>query len=169
MGDLFNIVFGNFWGIDGIICLLAAYNVYLFMLTRERANRVYSYFNRTDRSRNLAESAKEILKVTTSDDTEISTDELLESRDRMNRVYSLYTTITTMFPLLGMFGTVISLIPMVNTLGTGAISGQFFAALTSTFWGILFAIIFKFMDAFLSYKIEDNEKHMEYLLNPNRK
>ena len=38
--------------------------------------------------------------------------------------------------------------------------------MTSTFWGIVAALVFKFLDSFLSYKIEDNEKHMEYLLNP---
>jgi biopolymer transport protein ExbB/TolQ len=73
-----------------------------------------------------------------------------------------------MFPLLGMLGTVISLIPMVNLIGTET-TGAFFAALTSTFWGIVAALVFKFLDSFLSYKIEDNEKHMEFLLNPGKR
>ncbi len=168
MGELLKIVFGNFIGIDGIIILMAGVNVLLFIKTKEMAGRVYNYFNRTDRTRNLAESARQVLKKTTSEGTKISTEELLDNRDRMNRMYSFYTAITTMFPLMGMFGTVISLIPMVDNLGTAGATGLFFTALTSTFWGILFALIFKFMDAFISYKIEDNEKHMEYLLNPNK-
>ena len=118
MGELLKIVFGNFIGIDGIIILMAGVNVLLFIKTKEMAGRVYNYFNRTDRTRNLAESARQVLKKTTSEGTKISTEELLDNRDRMNRMYSFYTAITTMFPLMGMFGTVISLIPMVGNLGT---------------------------------------------------
>ena len=86
----------------------------------------------------------------------------------MNQYYALYYNITTMFPLMGMLGTVISLIPMVNSLGTES-TGLFFSALTSTFWGIVAALIFRLSDASVSYKIEDNEKHMEYMFNPHRK
>ena len=86
----------------------------------------------------------------------------------MNKRYALYSNLTTMFPLMGMLGTVVSLIPMVNAIGSET-TGLFFSALTSTFWGIVFALIFKLLDASISYKIEDNEKHMEYMFNPGRK
>ena len=92
----------------------------------------------------------------------------MEYREKTNRVYDLFSNFTTMFPLLGMLGTVVSLIMMTDSINTAA-TESFFAALTSTFWGIVAALIFKGLDALVSYKIEDNEKHMEYILNPNRK
>ena len=41
---------------------------------------------------------------------------------------------------------------------------NFFAALTSTFWGLVFAIIFKLLDGFLSARMEDNDKAVDLLL-----
>ena len=41
---------------------------------------------------------------------------------------------------------------------------NFFAALTSTFWGLVFAIVFKFLDGFLSARMEDNDKAVDLLL-----
>ena len=41
---------------------------------------------------------------------------------------------------------------------------NFFAALTSTFWGLVFAIIFKLLDGFLSSRMEDNDKAVDLLL-----
>ena len=92
---------------------------------------------------------------------------LLECRDRMNKYYSMFSIITTMFPLLGLLGTVASLIPMVNSIGAEDVQ-LFFGALTSTFWGIVWALICKFFDIFIGYKVEDNEKRIEFLLNPKR-
>ena len=82
----------------------------------------------------------------------------------MNKTYALYSNFTTIFPLLGMLGTVWALIPMVNTIGTTDTS-NFFSALTSTLWGIIVAILFKVLDSTVSYKIEDNEKRIEFLLS----
>ena len=92
-----------------------------------------------------------------------SAEDLLDTREKMNKVYALYSNVTTIFPLLGMLGTVWALIPMVNTIGT-ADTSNFFSALTSTFWGIVAAILFKALDSTVSYKIEDNEKHTEHLI-----
>ena len=39
-----------------------------------------------------------------------------------------------------------------------------FAALTSTFWGLVFAILFKLLDGFLSARMEDNDKAVDLLL-----
>ena len=44
---------------------------------------------------------------------------------------------------------------------------NFYAALTSTFWGLVFAIIFKFLDGVISAKIEDNEKTVALFLQRN--
>ena len=68
-------------------------------------------------------------------------------------------------PLLGILGTVISLLGMVGDMTN--VQDNFYGALTSTFWGLVFAIIFKFLDGIISAKIEDNEKNVQLYLERN--
>lgn len=169
MGQFFSILFMNLMGFDMLIFLLAAVNLIVYIMVRNRADKVYKHFNSSDRIVNLNDEAKEALRENTkSGKNKLTAEELLEYREKTNRVYALFSNFTTMFPLLGMLGTVVSLIMMTGSIDTAA-TESFFAALTSTFWGIVAALIFKALDALVSYKIEDNEKHMEYILNPNRK
>ena len=83
-------------------------------------------------------------------------------RKRSTGLYSIFVNITAIFPLLGILGTVISLIPMVSDMAN--MQNNFFAALTSTFWGLVFAIVFKLLDSLLSSRIEDNDKNVTLLL-----
>ena len=169
MSEIINIFIDNLFGFDWIILMMAAGNLAVYLLTRAEVDKIYSHFNLQDYVTNLNADAKAAIKQTTkAESKKLTAKELLLYREKMNKRYALYTNLTTMFPLMGMLGTVVSLIPMVNSIGTES-AGLFFAALTSTFWGIVFALIFKLLDASGSYKIEDNEKHMEYMLNPNRK
>lgn len=169
MSEVIGIFLDNLIGFDGIILLAAVCNVFAYLNTRAKTNRVYYHFNAQDKLVNLNEDVKQALKDTTkSERSKLTVNELLEYREQMNRSYAFYSNFTTMFPLLGMLGTVLSLIPMVNLIGTET-TGAFFAALTSTFWGIVAALIFKFLDSFISYKIEDNEKHMDYMFNPSKR
>ena len=48
-----------------------------------------------------------------------------------------------------------------------SVQDNFYGALTSTFWGLVFAIIFKFLDGIISAKIEDNEKNVQLYLERN--
>lgn len=169
MGQFVSILFMNLMGFDMLIFALAAVNLIVYIKVRDRANIVFKHFNSSDRIVNLNDEAKEALRENTkSENKKLTAEELLEYREKTNRVYALFSNFTTMFPLLGMLGTVVSLIMMTDSINTAA-TESFLAALTSTFWGIVAALIFKGLDALVSYKIEDNEKHMEYILNPNRK
>lgn len=71
--------------------------------------------------------------------------------------YVLFTTIITIFPLLGMLGTVSSLLglDMSNPEAINNAKDNFFYALSSTFFGIIFAIGFKWLNALTLYDIED--------------
>lgn len=87
--------------------------------------------------------------------------EILEKRQKSNSLYVLFTNICAIFPLMGLLGTVIALIPMVGEMDTNL----FFMALTSTFWGIVFAIIFKGLNGYLQAKVEENNELVQtYLL-----
>ena len=169
MSGIINIFIKNLMGFDWIIFVMMAVNFAVFFSARTMVNTIYSHFNFNDYMVNLNDEAKAAIKQTTKKEKQqLTARELLRYREAMNKRYALYSNLTTMFPLMGMLGTVVSLIPMVNSIGTEN-TGLFFSALTSTFWGIVFAIIFKLLDASISYKIEDNEKHMEYMFNPGRK
>ena len=83
-------------------------------------------------------------------------------RKRSESLYSVFVNVTAIFPLLGILGTVVSLLPMVADMAD--MQTNFFAALTSTFWGLVFAILFKLLDGFLSARMEDNDKAVDLLL-----
>ena len=61
--------------------------------------------------------------------------------------YTLFITGITIFPLLGMFGTVKALIELDLSADLADIKQHFFDALTSTAWGILFSVFFKTFNA----------------------
>ncbi len=69
--------------------------------------------------------------------------------------YTLFITLTSIFPLLGMFGTVKALLEIDMTQDINVTQEGFFSALTSTAWGIIFAAFFKIINAFVQPKIEN--------------
>ena len=169
MDGIIGIFIRNLFQFDWLIWVMAVVNGWAYYRARVETNTIYEHFNLVDPTVNLNDEAKEALKsCTKGGEKKLKASELLRHREEMNKWYAVYSNITTMFPLMGMLGTVCSLIPMVNAIGTET-TGLFFSALTSTFWGIVAALIFKGLDFTISYKIEDNEKHMEYIFNPGRK
>ncbi len=72
--------------------------------------------------------------------------------------YTLFVTFISLFPLLGMFGTVKALLELDLSGDLEVIKLKFFNALTSTAWGIIFSVIFKIIHALV-------QSWMESLLN----
>ena len=71
------------------------------------------------------------------------------------RFYTLFLTTVSLFPLLGMLGTVWGLLNLDLSSGDMEnVKANFFAALTSTAWGIIFSILFKLINAWVSDGIE---------------
>lgn len=85
---------------------------------------------------------------------------------KLNKRYTLLSNFIATFPLFGMLGTVKSLIGlasgMSDTSNTLEMS-MFFSALTSTAWGIIFAIVFKVGTSGLASKVETNNKEYEII------
>lgn len=82
---------------------------------------------------------------------------ILRSYDNLNRIYTLFIAGISIFPLLGMLGTVSSLLAldMSNADAINNARESFFAALSSTFLGIVAAIFFKTVNAAKLYDIDD--------------
>ena len=88
--------------------------------------------------------------------------ELIKASDSAAFWYTLYANITAIFPLMGIFGTVCSLLN--STPGNDA-TNNFFIALDTTVWGLVFAIGFKFADSFISSKLDRALDEADYRIH----
>ena len=84
--------------------------------------------------------------------------------------YTLFVATISMFPLFGMLGTVVSLIGLGNIFQTdgtdmNGIKSEFFLALTSTAWGLIFSLLFKFVNAIAQPFIENQIDKAKKALN----
>ena len=156
--SVMRIVFTNFTWVDLVIILLAAANAAVFAMANKEAQRLFTTMHQTKYTPSWRRSAAHLADSVRAVDEE----QIVAMRDRAESFYSAFINITAIFPLLGILGTVVSLLPMVSELAD--MQTNFFAALTSTFWGLVFAIIFKLLDGFLSSRMEDNDKAVNLLL-----
>jgi hypothetical protein len=62
--------------------------------------------------------------------------------------------ITSIFPFLGILGTVYTLLKTTSDVSFDITQANFFVALTSTGWGVLSSIVFKTIDALIAPSIE---------------
>ena len=84
-------------------------------------------------------------------------DKIFDSYRKINTNYTLFITLISIFPLLGMLGTVLALLglDLSNADAISNAKNNFFGALSSTAWGIIFAIIYKIVNARMFSDVED--------------
>ena len=148
----------NLLGFDLIIFITAALHGVCYYFTRLYTDQLYKKLHLVvfvPSHRNNPEKVAKAIK-------NLDESGIVALRKRSEGLYSIFANVTAIFPLLGILGTVVSLLPMVAELAD--MQQNFFAALTSTFWGLVFAIIFKLLDGFLASRIEDNDKNVTLLL-----
>lgn len=152
------VIFSNIIGFDGLIFIMSAANAVVFRNAKYSSKKLYDSMHRHvympscgDDIRSAKKAAEELTDVKVS-----------AMREKAVAWYTLFVNITGLFPLMGILGTVISLLGMVDNMSD--IEGGFFAALTSTFWGLVFAIAFKFMDGLISPKLDDGERAAELFM-----
>ena len=150
----------NLLGFDLVILLAAAANGAVCHAARQEALRLYRTMHQSKYMPSWRADPEGLAESLRGADEEA----VIAMRDRSVRLYSIFINLTAIFPLLGILGTVVSLLPMVANLAD--MQQNFFAALTSTFWGLVFAIVFKLLDGFLlSAVIEDNDRSVELYLS----
>lgn len=149
MGDLF---LHNLIQYDWIILVLVVITVLILCLLSGNIRKLKSIL-KLDISANET-NPHAVMKKFLEESGKITKIENL--RDRENLYYSLFVNAIAIFPLLGMLGTVISLLKLAS--GGDNLVENFYGALTSTLWGLVFAVIFKAVDAFVSAHVEANEK-----------
>jgi len=165
--DLLVLIRDNIIGFDTVIIVLAAITfVYLFAIFAS-AKRVYQTIHTESYLPDDVGDGGGALPAS-KHDLKQKRQQLRKMRDSGERGYSIYVSVCSTFPLLGILGTIVALIPMVQS-GTD-LEANFFAALTSTFWGLGFAVIFKIFEGSLAPRIERNNRGLdEYLYKLERK
>jgi len=156
--DIIIIIGSNLLGYDLVIFIVAFCTLCCYLVARWLSVKLHKILHHTIFLPEYVVKKKEIAFA--------SEMELIDMRKRANVFYAVYVNLTSIFPLLGILGTVISLIPMVSDIEN--MQQSFFVALTSTFWGLVFAIIFKFLDGFLSTRIEENANNIALYLERNK-
>lgn len=161
MKDFLSVIFSNFWGYDLIIFIAAIVNGFCLAKLIQSADKLYDKMHLTvyvpDGSSSREEADKDMSVLRETD--------IVNMRNNTGKLYSVFVNITGIFPLLGILGTVVSLLMIIDD--STSVLGNFYGALTSTFWGLVFAIGFKFADGIVSARIEDNEKTVALYLERN--
>ena len=152
------IVMENLVGYDLLIFGVALLNGLVYASAGVTANRLYRRLHMDVYLPSHRQNPQKIAEAVRAVDEE----RIVGLRKRSESLYSVVVNLSAIFPLLGILGPVISLLPMVSNLSD--MQTNFFAALTSTFWGLVFAILFKFLDGFLASRMEDNSRSVELLL-----
>lgn len=143
---------------DDIICIIIVIvglvNLFIFwLLTKKIKNLENIVYPKSDRRNELQAS----LKIT---DKEIK--KLNDCSEKASFWYTLFSNITAIFPLLGIFGTVWALMQMS---GVDDLSSNFMLALKTTLWGLIFAIAYKVLDAFVASKLDRALDESDYLIH----
>lgn len=157
--SVFGVIIRNLLGYDLLIFLLALVNTWFYIETRRRALSLYKKLHLVIF---LPIQPLHGGVIKTPEKT-FEVEEFVRLRERAESFYAIFSNLTAIFPLMGILGTVISLLPMVADMAN--VQTNFFTALTSTFWGLVFAIAFKICDAFLTSRMEDNDKNVTLLLS----
>ncbi|MCH5324640.1 MAG: MotA/TolQ/ExbB proton channel family protein [Eubacterium sp.] len=137
-----------------MIILLFAFNIAVFYFNLKMIKKLEGIV-RPKTDRRIGIEAK--LKLSDEESRE-----LLDCAGKASGVYALFTNITAVFPLLGILGTVASL---MRLSGTDDLSANFSSALITTFAGLVAAIIFKIMDSFITARLDSALDEADYLIH----
>ena len=157
MDVVFSVIRDNLCGFtfDMIIIFIGAVNGSIFIFMRQKTKKLCKILDlNLDRTLPI-----QVPLVYTHEELQ----RIENERKSTERLYSLYVGITSIFPFLGVLGTVFSLIMLAGGDVSLAVQESFFVALTSTFWGVLFAIFYRFLDATVSIDIHNNNDRITRL------
>lgn len=98
--------------------------------------------------------------------TENDLDILSKASSFATSAYALFANFSAIFPLLGIFGTVCSL---MRLSGTDNMLDNFSIALDTTAYGLVFAMFFKFLDSFISSKLDRALDGADYQIHEHDK
>lgn len=159
--EFLSVIFMNFFGFDMVIFLAAIFNGAVYYFLKKNTDKLHRMMNH-----NIYVPHFHLSREQTNEQVaKLREEDVIALNSTAGKMYSLFINITGIFPLLGILGTVISLLGLVSDMEN--VTGNFYGALTSTFWGLIFAILFKFLDGVISPEIENNERSVQIFLEQN--
>lgn len=141
-----------------VIILGFGFNIWVFYMVRKNTLRLENIV------RPKSDRRSGVMAELTLKDEELA--ELMNCAEMASGWYSLFTNITAVFPLLGILGTVWSLMQLS---GTENLAGSFMSALTTTFLGLICAILFKIADSFITARLDRALDESDYLIHEHDK
>jgi len=151
----------NLLGYDMLIILMAAGTLAYFIYILRHAEKVHNVLYTQGYLPDDVYDEEEFVPPSKAD-IKKQKFHLRGMRETTEKYYSMFMNLTGIFPLMGILGTVISLIPLVQNIDD--MQANFFVALTSTLWGLVFAVTFRLLDGMLLPRLERNNRGIdEYL------
>ena len=163
--DLLKAIFGNILGLDGFIIIITLLNIFVVgSMTRKLSGNAEKTMRKV-----VYKPIGDIVEKISKPEKEEKLDlHLLKSViEKQHSWYQIFISITSILPLLGILGTVISLLN-VTALEQAVIQANFLTALSSTFWGIVGAIICRVIEGTLTPAVERNQDNFDLLINKIR-
>ena len=149
-------IFKNLLGFDMIIMVLALANCGVFYMAFNSARKLAKDLS----SDGLWQA--DIRKDEKTSGNRLIDKEIIALRNKAELWYTWYVNISALFPLLGILGTVIALIGMQGDAMSA--DSSFLLALTSTFWGLVFSIIFKSVQTIIEARLDEGVREAESCL-----
>ncbi|MCT4542260.1 MAG: MotA/TolQ/ExbB proton channel family protein [Vallitalea sp.] len=159
--EFFIIIFKNLLGFDGIIIILALVNFFYFLPKLKKSTNELEHSLQPT----IYIPIEQIITlIKQSNKSELDLHLLRKLKEKETKCYYHFASITNIFPLMGILGTIISLLRLTS-FSNDMIMFNFTTALTSTFWGLVCAILFKSIDSTIYPKIALNEDSFNLLLS----
>ena len=112
MKELISVIFMNFWGYDIIIFIAAVFTAFVFYSARRSSEKLHKKLHLT-----VYVPDDELSQYEVGDEiAELRENDVLSMRNHMGKLYSLFVNMTGIFPLLGILGTVVSLLSLVSDI-----------------------------------------------------
>ncbi|QUI21926.1 MotA/TolQ/ExbB proton channel family protein [Vallitalea pronyensis] len=159
--QFFITIFKNLLGYDGLILLLALGNGFYCLPKLKHTTALLEHGLKPTIYVPIQQI---ILMIHPSNKSELDLHKLRKLKESETKQYHRFASITNMFPLMGILGTIISLLRLAS-LSNDSIMFNFTTALTSTFWGLVCAIVFKAIDGTIYPKIALNDDSFNLLIN----
>ncbi|NLP45557.1 MAG: MotA/TolQ/ExbB proton channel family protein [Epulopiscium sp.] len=150
----------NLWGYDTLILILAFFNLlYIFPKVSKISRQLDDILNPT-----ISIPIQELIKnIQNPKESTVNLQKCQILKEKEAFYFNIFVGITTIFPLLGILGTVISLLSLVD-FSSQVIITNFATALTSTFWGLIWAIVCKGLEGWITSRVYYNEENFTLLL-----
>lgn len=156
---MLSILFNNLWGYDLIIIIAAIVNLALFIAIHRQLTAIKTDFVKTSYLQNdwlVGMSSGRRDKPDKAALLEVL-NRFTKRKHKLDQLSVFYTSLTSIFPLLGILGTVAALLTM-SDFNDVAVTINFSKALSSTFWGVFFGALGKFGEGFFTAETERYDK-----------